>query len=105
VLLPNEREWMNAEASGSADGVKTFRGVGCTHCNGTGYFGRTGLYEMLEMSSTVVEAANQPDVNTFIHVARQQMGANTLNHDAMRLVLEGRTTVDEAMRINNEFVD
>ena len=85
--------------------MKVFRGAGCTHCSGTGYHGRTGVYEMLEMTNPVVEAANQPDANVFIHAARQQMGADTFRSDAMRLVREGRTTVEEAMRIGNEFED
>jgi len=102
---PHELEWLHAEAGGETNALKVFRGAGCTHCNGTGYQGRTGVYEMLEMTNPVVEAANQPDVNLFIHAARQQMGANTLRSDAMRLVREGRTTVEETMRISNEFED
>lgn len=104
-LSPHEREWLHA-ASGDESGAVTInRGVGCTHCNGTGYLGRTGVYEMLEMTNTVVEAANQPDVNLFIRAARQNLGENTLRRDAIRLVREGRTTVEEAMRIDNEFED
>ena len=102
---PNELEWLHAAAGGEAGALKVFQGTGCTHCNNTGYHGRTGVYEMLEMTRPVVEAANQPDVNVFIRAARQQLGADTLQGDAMRLVREGRTTVEEAMRISNEFED
>ncbi len=104
-LSPHEQAWLRTELGDAFDAVKAFRGAGCTHCNGTGYHGRTGLYEMLEMTNEVVEAANQLDVNVFIHAARQQLGPNTLKGDAIRLVREGRTTVDEAMRISNEFAD
>jgi MSHA biogenesis protein MshE len=104
-LSPHEREWLHAELGGEVEAIKAMRGNGCTHCNGTGYLGRTGLYEMLEMTNTVVEAANQPDVNVFIRAAKEQLGANTLKGDAIRLVLEGRTTVEEAMRVSNEFED
>jgi MSHA biogenesis protein MshE len=102
---PNEFEWLHREAGGDTGALKVFHGAGCTHCNNTGYQGRTGVYEMLEMTQPVVEAANQPDVNVFIRAARQQLGANTLQGDALRLVREGRTTVEEAMRISNEFED
>ncbi|OFZ86806.1 MAG: MSHA biogenesis protein MshE [Betaproteobacteria bacterium RBG_16_64_18] len=102
---PHELEWLHVELGGQTGALEIFRGAGCTHCNGTGYLGRTGVYEMLEMTVPVVEAANQPDVNVFIHAARLQMGANTLRSDAIRLVREGRTTVEEAMRISNEFED
>ncbi|MBI4293703.1 MAG: Flp pilus assembly complex ATPase component TadA [Betaproteobacteria bacterium] len=102
---PHELEWLHVETGGEKSALKVFSGAGCTHCNGTGYQGRTGVYEMLEMTNAVVEAANQPDVNIFMREARRQMGANSLRSDAMRLVGEGRTTVEEAMRISNEFED
>jgi len=102
---PNELEWLHTAAGGETGALKVLHGAGCTHCNSTGYYGRTGIYEMLEMTQSVVEAANQPDVNVFIRAARQQLGADTLQGDAIRLVREGRTTVEEAMRIGNEFED
>jgi MSHA biogenesis protein MshE len=102
---PNELEWLHAAVGGETGALKVCHGAGCNHCNSTGYHGRTGVYEMLEMTHPVVEAANQPDVNVFIRAARLQLGANTLQGDAMRLVREGRTTVEEAMRIGNEFED
>ena len=105
VMTAHEQEWLRVELGDSASTVKPHHGAGCTHCNGTGYLGRTGIYEMLEMTEDVVEAANQPDVNVFIHAARRQLGPNTLKGDAIRLVREGRTTLDEAMRVSNEFVD
>jgi len=55
------------------------------------------------MTSDVVDAVNQPDVNVFVRSAREQMGGNTLRRDAMRLVVAGRTTIQEAMRVSNEF--
>ena len=100
--LPNQREWLRHELGGSDD-IHAKRGKGCTHCNGTGYVGRTGVYEMLEMTTPVVEAANREDVQLFIHAARQQMAGNTLRHHAARLAAAGTTTIEEAMRISNQF--
>ena len=104
-LLPNEREWLRQELSDKVDGHRYKRGKGCTHCNGTGYLGRTGLYEVLEMTSPVVEAANQDDVQRFMRVAREQMAGNTLRRHAAQLVAAGTTTVVEAMRVSNQFED
>jgi MSHA biogenesis protein MshE len=81
------------------------KGRGCTHCNGTGYLGRSGVYEMLEMTRPVVEAANQADPAVFVQAARKQMEGQTLRDHAVELVLAGRTTVDEAMRISSQFED
>ena len=105
TFTPHEREWLHSELGDQAGAFKATHGAGCTHCNGTGYLGRTGVYEMLEMTNAVVEATNQPDINLFVRVARQQLGTNTLRHDAVRLVGEGRTTVEEAMRLGNESED
>jgi MSHA biogenesis protein MshE len=80
-------------------------GKGCSKCNGTGYVGRVGVYELLEMNNALVDAANQPDPDHFIKLARQQMVGKTLRKSAVDLVTQKRTTVAEAMRISNEFDD
>jgi MSHA biogenesis protein MshE len=100
--LPAEQAWLKLEL-GDAVALRTKRGRGCTACNGTGYLGRTGVYEMLEMTAPVVEAANREDVQRFISAARAQMGGNTLRRSAARLAAEGATTIEEAMRISNQF--
>jgi len=100
---PNEREWLRLELHDRVDAQKYMKGIGCTHCNGTGYQGRTGVYEMLEMTNEVVAATNQGDTNAFVQVARKQMGGNTLRRDAVRLVVAGRTTVEDAMRISSQY--
>ena len=98
-LTPPEREWLKYELHGHVDEHKYLAGRGCSHCGNSGYQGRTGVYEMLEMTSEVVEATNQGDPNAFVEAARAQMAGQTLRRDAVRLVLAGRTTVDEGMRV------
>jgi len=101
--LPHEHEWLRHELGDSVDAHTYRSGRGCAHCNNGGYMGRQGVYEVLEMSQALVEAANHGDPQQFMHVGRQQMAGNTLRRDAVRLVVAGRTTVDEAMRISNQF--
>ena len=103
ALTPNEHEWLRYELGNDVDAHTYQHGRGCTHCANTGYQGRSGVYEFLEMSDTVVEAINHEDPGEFMRVARQQMAGETLRRDAVRLVLSGRTTVSEAMRISNQF--
>ena len=100
-LDPAEHEWLRYELHDRVDAHKYLRGRGCPQCANTGYTGRTGVYEMLEMTNDVVEATNQGDPNAFVEAAREQMAGNTLRRDAVRLVLAGRTTVDEAMRVSS----
>jgi MSHA biogenesis protein MshE len=103
ALTPSEHEWLRYELAEQIDSHTFQHGRGCAHCANTGYQGRTGVYEFLEMSDIVVEAINHEDPGEFMRAARQQMAGETLRRDAVRLVLSGRTTVSEAMRISNQF--
>lgn len=105
ILQPFERAWLKLELGETVDQHAFSRGSGCSSCNGSGYQGRVGVYEMLEMNNELIEAANHHDPNHFIKVARQQMAGQTLRKHAVDLVLEKRTTVSEAMRISNQFED
>ena len=100
---PQEREWLRAELGDEVDAHIYRKGYGCTHCNKSGYTGRQGIYEYLEMTNALVEAANQGDPRVFMRLGREQMAGNTLRRDAVRLVLEGRSTIEEAMHINNQL--
>jgi MSHA biogenesis protein MshE len=98
---PNAQEtrWLEAIAGSTWSGKRFRRGQGCSHCNGIGYVGRTGVYEMLEMTPDLVRAANVADPNTFLEAARPQLKGRTLTDHALALVYEGRTTVAEAMKV------
>jgi len=102
-LKPFEHEWLRLELNDAVDQFQYKHGRGCTNCNGTGYQGRMGIYEMLEMNFEMVEAANHHDPAHFMKMARQQMAGKTLRTQAVGEVLKGRTTVGEAMRISNQF--
>jgi MSHA biogenesis protein MshE len=102
---PSEHEWLRAELKEHADSVRLFHGKGCSHCNGMGYRGRTGVYELLEMTQAVVDASNHPDPGHFLRAAQAEMGGETLRRHAVQLAVQGRTTVAEAMRISNQFED
>ena len=104
-LAPNEEVWARNELGDRTVATQFRKGRGCTQCNGTGYLGRTGVYEMLEMTRPVVEAANQPDPAVFIEAARRQIAGRTLKDHALELVVQGRTTVEEAMRIGTQVDD
>jgi len=81
------------------------RGRGCADCNQTGYTGRTGVYEFIEMTQELVDAMNVDDPVRFTQAGRRQMAGRTLRRDALRLAMAGRTTVEEAMRVGNQLDD
>jgi len=95
-----EQRWMTVqlEPEGAA-GARFMHGRGCSNCNGTGYSGRVGVYELLEMHVDLVRAANRNDANEFTELAKKQMKGKTLGHNAFRLAAEGRTTLSEAIRV------
>jgi MSHA biogenesis protein MshE len=104
IPFPNEMEWLNEEEA-NLGSRKYSKGRGCSHCSGTGYKGRMGVYELLEMTSEVVDAAHQEDPAVFMSVAKKQMGGRTLRKYAIDLAQSGLTTVSEAMRISNQLED
>jgi MSHA biogenesis protein MshE len=105
TLLPSEHEWLRVELKDSIDSHTFMHGRGCSHCNGTGFRGRTGVYELLEMSREISAAASQADPARFVKMATDQIAGNTLLRHAMSLVFEGKTTVSEAMRVTNQIED
>lgn len=102
---PFEQTWLKMELGDNLDQYSFVRGRGCTHCSGTGYQGRVGVYELLEMNTDLTDAANALDTNIFIQLARQKMAGKTLRSSAVALAVGKRTTVSEAMRISNQFED
>jgi MSHA biogenesis protein MshE len=97
-----QHQWLKQGLAQSSAGLTFYRGSGCSICSGTGYVGRTGVYEVLEMTQPVIEAAHQNDPANFVRVATDALQGRTLKHHAMVLAIEGRTTVDEAMRLTGQ---
>jgi type II secretion system protein E len=81
------------------EGKKFYRGRGCAHCRNTGYHGRTGIFEMLEMKQNirrlVFENTNQEDIRTQA-IAN---GMQTLREAALRKIFRGETTIHEMLRV------
>ena len=97
-LSPAMMALVRAEAGDKADTLKFKRGRGCNHCNSTGYLGRTGIFEYLEIDDVLVEALHGGDPLTFANVARKQPGFQTLRRSAIILAAQGLTTMDQVVR-------
>jgi MSHA biogenesis protein MshE len=105
TLEPQQTGWLSREYGlrGVEQGFK--RGRGCSHCNGTGLLGRTGIYEMLEMSAEMVSALNRNQSNEFMALAEKATGGQSLKHHALRLARQGRAPVSEVIRMASELGD
>ncbi len=81
------------------------RGMGCSACNGTGYSGRQGVYELLEMDAELTQAASHADPAAFMRAARERMKGQTMAFHALELVRQGRTSLAEALRVGFDVGD
>ncbi len=101
-LLATEMGWLSeGDPLESWREQRFMRGRGCTRCNGTGYLGRIGVYELLEMSPDLVRAIHEQNATFFSERARAQLEGKTLRDSALSLARAGRTSVAEAMRVSS----
>jgi type II secretion system protein E len=81
-----------------AQGVELYRGAGCEACRGTGYKGRTGIYELLavteEVRSLVLKRASSGEIR---RLAQQTAGLVTLREDGWEKAKAGVTTLEEVL--------
>jgi type IV pilus assembly protein PilB len=96
TYLPEVLE--TAGLDGDAGSFSFFRGEGCDACNGSGYSGRQGLYEVMPMTASlrrmVLQGASSDDLKT--EAVRE--GMVTLRKDGLLKVKRGVTTLDEVLK-------
>jgi len=100
-----EQAWLDTMLAPGDAPVKPKRGLGCSACNGTGYAGRHGVYELLEMDVALTQAATRADPVAFMQAARARMKGHTLAFHALELVRQGRTSLAEALRVGQDIDD
>lgn len=82
--------------------IKIYDPVGCSQCNDTGYWGRIGVYEILEVSPKLKRLITDNGNADQIKDLAVQEGMQTLRMSATKFVLDGTTTVTEMMRVSFE---
>jgi len=85
------------DASIPADGSGFVRGKGCRSCNHTGYKGRIGVFEFLEMNETMIDALRDSNMREFAQAARQSEGFQPLASVALEYARQGITSLDEVL--------
>ena len=83
-------------------GAKFHKGMGCPRCNGTGYRGRQGIFEMLQMNTELRELAFNRAPTNQLRQAAVASGMRTLLDDGKIKILRGVTTPEEIARITQE---
>jgi general secretion pathway protein E/type IV pilus assembly protein PilB len=79
-----------------------YRGAGCRACLGTGYKGRTGIFEFMPITEELRALINERAPSGAIRRTAMRQGMNNLRGDGWRLVMEGRTTVEEVLRVTKD---
>ena len=97
-LSPAMKAIVRSEAGDKTDALQFRRGRGCSHCNGSGYLGRVGVFEYLEMDDALVEAMHSGDPMKFAAVAKKQPGFQPLRRSAIVLAAQGQTSMEQVVR-------
>lgn len=82
--------------------IRIFSGRGCSLCQKTGYLGRIGIYELLEMTDPIKELVMQRTNAIQIKAKAQELGMTTMIEDGLKKVEEGITTLEEVLRAIKE---
>jgi general secretion pathway protein E len=83
--------------------VVCYSGRGCEHCFGSGYTGRMGIFELMELGDEIRQLImKNADAASITNVARRN-GMRNLREDGWLKVMNGVTTADEVMRVTQEF--
>ncbi|MDO3388177.1 GspE/PulE family protein [Gilvimarinus sp. SDUM040013] len=102
----NERQLIKVMSEGRDCSSATFKhGSGCPHCHNTGYRGRIGVFEMLEINEAMAEALRNHDIGRFTKAAANTQQFRPLSFCAFDYALEGVTSLDEVMRVSAQVED
>ena len=93
----SQQAWLRGALGEDAAQATFHVGAGCSSCNHTGYRGRIGVYELLEMDTQLIDCLRRNDQGGFERAAHAQPGYRPLVQHALELARAGVTTVDEAI--------
>jgi general secretion pathway protein E len=103
VICPHCKQPNGRVMSPEGESVLTWRGAGCLECNGRGYASRMGIFEMMDVTDEMRKLImNNADASVLTRTARQN-GMRNLREDGWRKIEDGVTTVEEVMRVTQEF--
>ncbi|MBX9763729.1 MAG: GspE/PulE family protein [Pseudomonadaceae bacterium] len=102
---PRQLAWLEVLYKASLQGRSFKRGTGCHQCHNTGYAGRIGVYELLEMDEAMIAALRRSDPQGFAEAAQISAGYRPLAACALDYALAGVTSVDEVLKVCATLTD
>jgi len=99
--IPDAQEllWLTNLAGDKVKTIKFMRGRGCQSCSHTGYKGRIGVFELLEMNGPMMAALKCDDTEAFTQLSLENPSFKPLAHAAFDYAVQGVTTVEEVLRL------
>lgn len=103
VICPHCKRPDGERLAPNGNMVPTSRGAGCEHCFNTGYRGRVGIFEMMQLNDEIRKLIMKNEDASVLTDAAKRNGMITLREDGWGKIAAGVTTVDEVMRVTQEF--
>jgi len=100
---PADGDQMRKEGWESESGPLTlYQSGGCAHCANTGFLGRVGIFEFMELDEGIRRAiVGRADAST-LRIAARERGMRSLREDGWLKIASGQTTVEEVWRVTQE---
>lgn len=104
---PDQQEqiWLKNLNGVEAQAHSYYYGRGCSHCNNTGYRGRIGVFEFLEIDNAMSDALRSADPLAFGRAARARSDFKPLTVCALEYAVEGLTSLEEVFRVSEQLAE
>lgn len=105
---PDQQEWLWLQSLTKQAATRQLsfkKGRGCPQCNFTGYRGRIGVFELLEMTPDMATALRQSDTQAFAMASQRSPGFRSFSLMALDFAVQGLTSVEEVLRVAEHVVD
>ncbi len=99
---PHEAAWLKAQMGEEAAAINFKHGTGCPHCNNTGYHGRIGVFELLELDAETTDVLRRYESGAFAKAVRLNADFRPLALNALEYAKQGITTLAEVIRVSSD---
>ncbi|MPY25882.1 GspE/PulE family protein [Shewanella sp. YLB-07] len=104
-LTAQDSVWLNSVSHLDFSQAKLKIGSGCQSCNGSGYRGRIGVFEILELDEPMVEAMRSGNPQDFANAAKESPNFTPLAESALKYLAEGMTTIEEVAKLVEDVTE
>jgi general secretion pathway protein E len=103
LICPNCKQPAGNRITPDGTSVPSFKGAGCERCLGSGYLGRVGIFELMELNDELRALILAKSDAATLTTAARRLGMRSLREDGWMKVAQGVTSADEVLRVTQEF--